>query len=107
MENEVLLYSLGSAIQSLRRHKEYARIKSIYEYLKSNGFDITKVGRSEAERYLKMWLTSFIAAQCNSKDEEIKNHANEVINEIRKRRNLTNTSSENLDEESQFEEGFF
>ena len=73
MKNDTLLYALGSAIRRLRDHKDYGLIKTIYQGLKEDGFDITKVGGSEAEQYLRMWLTySFTAAISNSKDEDIK-----------------------------------
>lgn len=84
MENETLLNALGSAIQCLRKHRDYERIKSIYECLKNDNFDITGTGGSEAEQYLRMWLIySFTAAQCNSTDKDIRNYAKEVINKIR------------------------
>ena len=85
MENDVLLYALESAIRGLRKHQEYGLIKTIYEGLKSHGFDITKKGGSEAEQCLRMWLTySFTAAVSKSKDEDIKNFAQEVLDEIRR-----------------------
>lgn len=84
MENEILLNALGSAVQCLRRHRDYKMIESIYEYLKSNNYDITTTGGSEAEQYLRMWLIySFTSAQRESKNKDIQNYAKEVINEIR------------------------
>ena len=50
MKNDTLLYALGSAIRRLRDHKDYGLIKTIYQGLKEDGFDITKVGGSEAEQ---------------------------------------------------------
>ena len=41
MKNDTLLYALGSAIRRLRDHKDYGLIKTIYQGLKEDGFDIT------------------------------------------------------------------
>ena len=99
MKNDTLLYALGSAIRRLRDHKDYCLIKTIYQGLKEDGFDITKVGGSEAEQYLRMWLTySFTAAISNSKDEDIKSFANEVLNEIRGNREYIEASFETFEQ---------